>query len=227
MPIEVGSSVSNKKTFLAAVMAMIAGITKDFTARMSLMVGGTSMTQAAILAKLGSIEQLWEQITTTKNAYTAAVKAKDAQSQDAKQFMADLKKAVEVQFGSKSPQLLDFGIALPKPKAARTSAQKAASAGVATQTRKVRGTMSKKAKEQITVSGVPGVVVVGPDGLPLQGVTKGGPIAPVPVPENGSSTPVLSQAPGRNLPVASAAPAGSTPAAAGNGGTSAGGSSAG
>ncbi len=191
MTITVGTKVQNKVTFLAKILAMIAGLTKDLTAKMSLMVAGASMTQAQILAKLAAIQKLFDDVDAAKGALQVAVAAKNVGAQDAKQFMADLKKAVEVQFGSHSPLLPDFGIALPKPAAARSSAQKAASAGLAAQTRKVRGTNKGKVqRSEITVAGKPGVVVVGPTGAPLAGVSLGAPVAPAPVPvEASSSTP--------------------------------------
>jgi hypothetical protein len=211
MTTAVGNKVANAAKFLLAVLAMITGVTKNFTAKMTLTVGGQSMTQAAILAQLASIKGLFDAVTAAKNAAAAAVTAKNAGLQQAKQFMADLKKAVEAQFGSNSPQLLDFGISLPKPRPPRTAAEKAASAGLAVQTRAVRQTMGKVQKEDVTVSGKPGVVIVGPSGTPLVGVAQGAPIPPTPVPvPAGSSTAAATPA-----PAGSAAPA--TPATGGTG----------
>jgi hypothetical protein len=160
------------------LLSCFSGVTKDLTAKMSLTVGGVVMNQAAILAKLAGIQALFDNVTAAKNSALAAVAAKNAGLQAAKQFMTDLKKSVEAQFGSANPQLLDFGITLPKPKAARSSVQMAASTGLATQTREVRGTKSKKQRAKVTVAGTPGVVIVGPTGVPLAGVTKGAPIPP-------------------------------------------------
>ncbi|MHB8419871.1 MAG: hypothetical protein ACYDCL_17485 [Myxococcales bacterium] len=221
MPTAVGSKVGSKVAFLAKVLAMIAGITKDLTTKMSLTVGGLSMTQAAILAKLAAIESLFDAVTSARNGLTVAVAVKNAGAQDAKQFMADLKKAVEAQFGSRSPLLPDFGIALPKAKAARTTAEKAASAALGEQTRTVRGTKGKKQKAKVTVAGSPGVVVVGPDGQPLPGVTKGGPTAPATIPVAGGDGPAASLAAASGTPTGASAPAGggSTPAGGNGSGT--------
>jgi ATP-dependent protease HslVU (ClpYQ) ATPase subunit len=185
---------------------MIAGLTKDLTAKMTLMVGGTSMTQTAILAQLATIQALFANATAAKNASVAAVNAKNAGIQAAKQFMTSLTKAVEMQFGENNPQLTDFGLTLPKAKAVRTAAEKAASSGLALQTRAVRGTMGKKQKLDVTVTGKPGVVIVGPTGVPLAGVSQGAPIAPAPLPAAGGST-----------SAASSASDGSTPAVASTG----------
>ena len=193
--------------------------------RLSLTVGGVVMTQVQILAKLAGIQALFDNITAAKNSMTTAVAAKNAGAQAAKQFMTDLKKAVEGQFGSTGAQLPDFGIALPKPKAARTSAEKAASAGLAVQTRAVRGTKGKNQKAEITTTGKPGVVIVGPTGVPLAGVTQGAPTPPAVVPPTGGSTPsstptTASAAPGStSTPPAGTAPAGSsTPGSSTTGG---------
>ena len=183
MPVEVGKKIQSKVQFLASVIAMIAGITKNLTAKMSLTVGGLAMTQAAILAKLAGIQGLFDAITAAKNALTTAVKAKDDGLQDAKQFMADLKKAIESQFGSKSPLLPDFGISLPKPRAPRKATAVAASVGLMVQTRKAHGIMGKKQRAAITVAGTPGVQLLGPDGKPLPGTEGvGAPVPPAPIP---------------------------------------------
>jgi hypothetical protein len=221
MPTAVGSKVTSKKTFVASVTAMIAGITKDLTTTMSLTVGGTSMTRAQILTQLNSILALFNAITNARNQLTSAVAAKNAGGQAAKQFMVDLKKAVEAQFGSSSAELQDFGIPLPKPKATRTSAEKAASAGLAKQTRLARGTKGKVQKADITVAGKPCVVVVGPDGQPLAGVTGTGPTPPAVIPGAGSSTPAATPAPASSTPVVGV-PAVSAPSGSGTSGSNAG-----
>jgi hypothetical protein len=214
MTTTVGTKVDSAAKFLSLVAAMIAGLTKDLTAKMSLTVGGQSMTQAAILAQLAAIQTLFANAVAAKNASLNAVNAKNAGLQAAKQFMADLKKAVESQFGSNSPQLTDFGISLPKPKATRTAAEKAASSGLALQTRAVRGTKGKVQKADVTVAGKPGVVIVGPTGVPLAGVSQGAPIPPAPLPGAGGTAPAAISAP-VSTPLAVPAAAGSgTPASA-------------
>ena len=179
MTVAIGTKIKSKGKFLGTVLALVSGVTKDLTAAMSLTVGGVLMTRAAILAKLAGIQALFDDVATTHNAWQAAVKRKDDGAEEGKQFVADLKKAVESQFGPRSARLLDFGLSLPKARAPRTAAEKATSAGLGQQTRKVRGSKGKKQRLAVTVVGKPGVQLLGPDGKPLAGVEGlGAPVAP-------------------------------------------------
>ena len=184
MAVEVGRTIQSKTRFVATILAMIAGLENDLTAAMSLTVGGVVMPQAAILARLAAITGLFDAVTTTHNAWRAAVAAKDDGLQPAKQFMADLKKAIESRFGSHDARLPDFGIALPKARATQTTAEKAVAAGLRQQTRQVRGTKGKQQRLLVTVAGKPGLQLLGPDGKPLAGVEDLG--APVPPAAPGS-----------------------------------------
>src|SRR5208283_3555860 len=83
------------------------------------------------------------------------------------QFVSALITVIKQTFGPDSPLLASFGIAPPKPKAARSAVQKAVATALAANTRVVRGTKSAKAKKAITTSGKPGLTVVGPSGEPL------------------------------------------------------------
>jgi hypothetical protein len=186
----------SKSSRLNAINLLIAGMTKNFTAKNSLFVGGSSMTQVQILAQLGAEVTLAGNVTDTKNAWSAAVAAEKSGEAANLKFNANLIAAIKQAFGPDSPLLASFGIATPKPKAALTAVEKAVSTALAANTRVVRGTKSAKQKQAITTTGKPGLTVVGPSGQPLLTV---GPVSP------GSSEPAT-------VTVGSAA-AGSTPEA--------------
>ncbi len=223
MSVPVGNRIQSTAKFLASLVAMVSGITKNFTAKMSLTVGGVVMTQAAILAKLAGIQGMFDAVTKAKNAAAAAVKAKDDGLQDARQFLADLRKAIEAQFGSASPLLPDFGIPLPKPHKSPSAAEKATSTGLRMQTRKAHGIMGKKQRAAITVGGRPGVQLLGPDGKPMAGVeTLGAPVPPAPIPGAGT-TPAAGTAPAGSTAAGTPAPAqGGTPSGGTPGGSTSG-----
>jgi hypothetical protein len=154
-------SVANKITVLEA------GFNKDFTAKNSLTLSGTAMTQVQILAQLGGYEDLYTAVATAKSALKVAEAALTAALPGIQTFIEGLVAAVKGVLGPRSPLLADFGIAVPTAKAPRTAAQKAVSAALMKQTKAVRGIIGAKQRAKITVSGTPGIVVVGPNGAPL------------------------------------------------------------
>ncbi len=196
---------TTKGSFTNKVNMLIAGITKNFTVKNSLTVNGTSMTQVQLLAQLGTLVTLIGNVTDTKAPWTAAVAAAKAGLPAGEQFVAELITAIKQTLGKNSPLLTSFGIATPKPKAARTAVQKTVSTALAANTRVVRGTKSVKAKKSITTSGQPGVTVVGPSGQPL--LTVGA----VPPGSSAAPTVTVGAAAGAKTSASTTAP-GSTPA---------------
>lgn len=169
-----------KDVFGTKVNLLTQGMTKNFTPKNNLTVLGQVMTQVQILAQLTAISGRDSAANDAKNSWTLAVAAKKTAMPTDKKFVAGLISVIKSTFGDGSPLLASFGIANPKPKAARTTLQKAVTTALSANTRVVRGTKSAKAKAAITAAGKPGVVVVGADGQPLLTV---GPVAP------GSSAP--------------------------------------
>jgi hypothetical protein len=165
----------SKSSKLNSVNLLIAGMNKNFTAKNSLLIGGTSMTQVQILAQLAAEVTLIGNVTDTKNAWSAAVAAMKSASAANSSFDANLVAAIKQAFGPSSPLLGSFGIATPKPKAVRSAVEKAVATALAKNTRVVRGTKSAKQKQAITLAGTPGLTVVNSSGEPLLTV---GPVAP-------------------------------------------------
>jgi hypothetical protein len=193
----------NKNVLLNKVNLLIAGLNKNFTAKNSITVGGTSMTLAQILAQLAPLATLEQNAVDTKNAWEAAVAAKKSGLPPIEKFVGLLIAALKNTLGPESPLLASFGIATPKPKAPRSSVQKAVSTALAANTRVVRGTKSAKQKQSISAAGKPGVTVVGPSGEPLLTV------AAVPPGSGATQTVVIGAAagaPGANSGASTAAP---------------------
>ena len=178
MAVEVGTKVRSAAEFLKFMDGMKGGVRRNVAATTSVTIAGSPMSQKAILAELSAIDALFANVEAARHALAAAIKAKDDGLRHAKQFGSELKKGLEVHFGTTSPLLLDFGLSPPTKAAPRTAAQKAASAGLGLQTRHVRGTRGRQQNAAITLGGRPGVVIVGPTGEPLVGVDQGAPIPP-------------------------------------------------
>jgi hypothetical protein len=178
---------TNNKEAAAVVVnrltSMVAGFQKDFTAKQSLTVDGTSMLQPAILSQLAADLALLTDAENARNALAVAVAAKKAGAAGTTLFLSQLEKALETAFGSGNPQLQDFGIAPPKTKKQLTVEQKALSVAAAKGTKKVRGIIGKNQRAQITTQGKPGLAVVDPQGNVVPGALTG------PTPP-GSGTPV-------------------------------------
>ncbi len=88
----------------------------------------------------------------------------------ARLFLEALEAALKAQFGVRNPQLLDFGIGIPKPKVQRTAEEKAISAAKARQTRAAHGILGKNQRAALSVGGSPGLTLVSPTGEAAPGV---------------------------------------------------------
>jgi hypothetical protein len=174
---EADSVVVNRLT------SMAAGFQKDFTAKQSLTVNGTSMLQPAILSQLAAELALLTDTDAARTALANAVAAKKAGAAGTTLFLSQLEQALKTTFGSGNPQLQDFGIAPPKAKKQLTVEQKALSVAAAKGTKKVRGIIGKNQRAAITTQGKPGLAVVDPQGNVVPGALTG------PTPP-GSGTPV-------------------------------------
>ncbi|HUB08243.1 MAG TPA: hypothetical protein VMB50_14645 [Myxococcales bacterium] len=191
---------------------MDAGVLKDIPAKTSLTLNGKAMTGAQIDTQIQQYLETIDAADAAKAQYQTAVVARRGEAVEARDFFLQLKKAVIAYFGTQSPQLVDFGLTPAKPKAAKTSAEQAVIEAKKTQTKKARGTQSKKAKAQIQPGVATPAVMIGPDGKPvvIPGTAQNASLPTV----DGTATPspAASSAPppstGTSAPVV---PAGSSP----------------
>ncbi len=190
------------------ITAMVAGFQKDFTAKQSLTVNGTSMLQPAILSQLAAELALLTATDAARTALATAVAAKKAGAAGTTLFLTQLEQALKSTFGTGSPQLQDFGIAPPKPRKQLTVEQKALSVAAAKGTKKARGIIGKNQRAAITTQGKPGLAVVDAQGNVVPGALTG----PTP-PGSGTPVTVSAAAVGSGTPT----PGGSTPPASSSG----------
>src|ERR1700678_4038310 len=165
-------ATSNKEADAVVVnriTSMVAGFQKDFTAKQSLTVNGTSMLQPAILSQLAAVLALLTDTDAARAALANAVAAKKAGAAGTTTFLSQLEAALKSTFGTGNPQLQDFGIAPPKAKKQLTVEQKALSVAAAKGTKKVRGIIGKNQRAAITTQGMPGLAVVDPQGNVVPG----------------------------------------------------------
>ncbi|HUB06804.1 MAG TPA: hypothetical protein VMB50_07385, partial [Myxococcales bacterium] len=203
----------NTKTvslIVSRLTAMAAGFNKDFTAKQSLPVEGTTMLQPAILSQVATYLGIVNDAENARTALASKVAAKKAAMPDITKFLAALETSLKSAFGSGSPELQDFGIAPPKTKKQPSAQTKAVATANAKATKAARGIIGKNARSKITTTGTPGIVITDAQGNVVPGLSTGpippGAKAPVPVA-------AVSVGGGTPTPEASAQPA-SSPSAA-------------
>ena len=133
-------------------------------------------TLGQILAKLGLADTLYQAVTDGRGALKQALTHWSAGLPELRQFVKDYELVLKGLFGSKSPILVDFDLAPTKPRVrhAETTAKAVAQGR---QTRVVRGTKGRKARQKITTGGEPGLIFVTPTGKAVPGALAG-PTAP-------------------------------------------------
>jgi hypothetical protein len=200
------------------ITAMVAGFQKDFTAKQSLPVNGTTTLQPAILSQLAAQLALITDVEGARDTLASKVAAKKAGMPAVLAYLSQLEQALKTAFGAGNPQLLDFGIKPPKAKKQLTTEEKALSVAAAKGTKLARGIIGKAQRSRITTQGKPGLALIDAQGNVVPGILTG------PTPP-GSGTPaavnagtvVGSAAPSSPpTPPSGTPPGGSTPPATGS-----------
>jgi hypothetical protein len=148
--------------------SLLAGVEAAIPARSSLMIDGVSTTQGQMVSTLEDGIALFDAATTAKTAATSAVAAMHAGLPAVEAFVRDLTIALKQFFGANSPELAQFGIALPKPRAEPSAGKKALASARRANTRQTRGTLWKNQRAAIQPNVVPLRVTLGPDGKPVK-----------------------------------------------------------
>ncbi len=193
------SSKSNSPSkFQVEVQTMINGLTNDVPSTLtSMIVSGTTLTIAEVIAQFNAILQILTNVSQTKLAYTAAVAARKAGLVADRAFYANVVAYLKQVFGTTNQaQLAAFGVNPPKERAKPSSTTRAIATAKAAATRAARGTKGKKQKLAITATAQPSLQVLGPDGQPLQAAvatpssdTSSTPVAVTPTAPAVSATP--------------------------------------
>ncbi len=160
--------------FQVELQNMLNGLTNPTSAMLStLSIGGSSLTLAAVIAKLKAFLVLFTAVAQTKQAYSAAVAARKAGLLVAHPFYVNLVNSLKQIIGdTNQAQLAVYGISLPKARTAPSVEARTIAKAKAKATRQARGTMGKKQKLSITATPQLSVQVLGPDGQPHAGSTS-------------------------------------------------------
>lgn len=168
-------------TALARVQALIAGTQKHF-ANANFTLVGAPYTSAAIVQTLQGLVDALTAVQAAHAGVKAALTALAKVTATVGPIERAYRRCVLAAFASAPQELADFGVAPPKARAPRTSAQNAAAAAKAKATRAARGTTSRKKKLAVKgdVTGVSITPVTTPEGpapSPVQPATSN-PTAP-------------------------------------------------
>ena len=180
------SKTQNPTALILKVMKFVTGTQKDLVGKMTVLVAGVAMTSAQLVVRLQAILAAYQAVADARKALDTALAAWKAQLPDAREFLGEFTVGLKAAFGSRSPQLQDFGIQPKKAAPQRSAAEKAISAQKGQDTKAVHGTgRGKKQLKALTVTGSPGVQIVAADGTP--GALLKAPVAPAKLP--GGATP--------------------------------------
>jgi hypothetical protein len=144
--------------FEAELVKLQEGVKANLPPDVSLAIEGATFEQSAIDAILQRWIATFEAVARAKKAYEAALAARLGITVEARTFEKALKSVLKNHFGTQSPALADFGIAVDKP-LTPTPEQKALASARRAQTRLARGTLGKHAKLAIIAGGAPPATV--------------------------------------------------------------------
>ena len=165
--------MSNQKEVIQEFTAAVAGCNQQFPAKSTVNIAGQTLTPAQLVAVFSAAISAIQAVAPARAQLKELVAAQKTAIQVARSLYTALKKYCEAVFGKGSPILADFGFSPAKPRTP-SSQTKALAQAKAQLTRKAHGTdKGKRQRQAITVSGSPGLVLYGPDGKPIPGVTRG------------------------------------------------------
>jgi hypothetical protein len=152
---------------LAQLQGLILGLQKQLPSGQFTLVSTAYTTPALVTALQGSITTLTA-VATAHAALKVALAAWDAEDAKMGPVILALRRTLQSMYANAPDTLLVFALEPRKVPAARTAAQKAASAAKAAATRIARGTASKKSKSVITgnVTGVTITPITAPTAAP-------------------------------------------------------------
>ena len=181
-------SKQNYQVTLQEFAAAIAGCNKQFPPKSTVTFAGQTLTPAQLVAVFSAAVAAINAVNSTRAQLQQLVSSQGAAIGTARTLYTALKKYCEAVFGKGSPILADFGFSTAKPRTP-SSETKALAKAKAALTRQAHGTdKGKRQKQAITVSGSAGLVLYGPDGKPIPGITKGPTPPALPAGTSGSSS---------------------------------------
>ncbi len=176
------STNGNNQKSLQEFAKAAAGVQSQFPAKSTVNLAGQSFTPAQLAAVFGTAVTAISAVAPVRAQLAQLVQQQRTAILAARTLYVVLRQFVEATFGKGSPVLAAFGFSTRKPRQPSVET-KALGKAQAKLTRHARGTLGKRQKQTLTSSGSPGLVLYGPDGKPILGVTRG----PIP-PANAGST---------------------------------------
>jgi len=115
----------------------------------SLVVGSVSYTVPDLVKLVETYDELWQKPERLSVEFHAAVQEREQKIPATRDVIGDVKHAIIAALGSRSPNLVKFGIDPKKDRRQLSSEEKAKKAEQARATRDARHTMGKRQKESI------------------------------------------------------------------------------
>ncbi|MHB1845058.1 MAG: hypothetical protein ACYCWW_09520 [Deltaproteobacteria bacterium] len=167
---------TNKKVQYQEFTKAKAGVQSEIPATSNVNIAGKAWTQAQLVQVFQTALSSIDSVIGARAQLVELILLQGTAIQAASQLYKELRKFAENEWGKGSPVLAAFGFKAAQP-TQKSSATKAIAAAKSRQTRKVHGTLGKRQKKAQTVAGSAGLLLVGPDGKPLPGLTQG-PVPP-------------------------------------------------
>jgi hypothetical protein len=170
----------NKKNRIGKEQDIINGIQKHLGNKGTLVVNGEKHSVPEIVAIVEGRVNATAKVAASRDVLSKDVAAERETLALSDAFMADLRQAILVAFGTTSEALVEFGIAAPKKRRALTAMEKVQRTAKANATRKLRGTMGPRKRSTIKAAGKATVTVTAPQpaGEPNGSASNGVPKAP-------------------------------------------------
>jgi len=167
----------NRSQQQVADQKLIDGLTKHAATIPFVVIGGTSLSPAALIAAMQARLAAAAATVTTRATWLSAVKADADERAKTKTLVSGIRQAMQVAFGGSIDALADFGLKPRKQPAARTPEEKAAAVAKAQATRAARHTMGPQQKKGVK-GAVTGVVVTTVSASQPTAAAPTGPSAP-------------------------------------------------
>ena len=165
-----GSPNSSKPKFMTKIQDMATNLTSALPPGTKSIPDGNGMiTTAAAVSQLQAGVKLFSDVSTAKTDYANAVQAKKAGMPALQKLFSALSTYLRITIPGDPAAIASCGVSLPKKKAQLTAAEKAAKAAQAAATRKAHGLQGANQKRKAALASKATTVVLGPNGLPLDG----------------------------------------------------------
>lgn len=162
----------NKNSESAKLTAVTQGVEQQLPPNVALQLLGKSWTVAQLVQLFTAAKTAMQTVQATRVQLLKDMQAQKQALQAARELYMALERYLQGLWGKGSPVLAQYGFSVQQPRA-KSAAKKAVAAALGKLTRKARHTMGRRQKLAITASGSAGLLLVGPDGKPITGVTQG------------------------------------------------------